>query len=98
MTVYNRMFDGSDYNPLRDDKRLSKQIDRVFECMKDGNWRTLPQIAEATGDPEASISAQLRHLRKERFGAHTINKRHITEGLFQYQLVVAEKVPQLRLV
>jgi len=98
MTVYNRMFDGSDYQPLRDDGRLSKQIDRVFHCMKDGNWRTLPQIAEATGDPEASISAQLRHLRKERFGGHTINKQHVSEGLFTYQLVVNKSPPQLRLV
>jgi len=98
MTVYNRMFDGSDYQPLRDDARLSKQIDRVFHCMKDGNWRTLKHIAEITGDPEASVSAQLRHLRKERFGAHTINKRHITEGLFQYRLVINKSPPQLRLV
>jgi len=56
--------------------------------MRDGNWRTLPQIHAATGEPEASISAQLRHLRKERFGGHTVNRRHIENGLFEYQLIL----------
>lgn len=81
-------FNGSDYFPLRDDPRLIKQITRVFMCMKDGLWRTLGEIAEETGDPEASISAQLRHLRKERFGSHAVNKNHLGNGLYTYQLVV----------
>lgn len=57
-------FDGSDYRPALDDARLAGQILRIFELMKDGAWRTLGEIAAATGDPQASISAQLRHLRK----------------------------------
>ncbi|KKL56177.1 hypothetical protein LCGC14_2247980, partial [marine sediment metagenome] len=36
---------------------------------------TLCEIEDLTGDPPASISAQLRHLRKERFGAHTVERR-----------------------
>ena len=43
--------------------------------MRDAKWRTLKEISELTGDPEASVSAQLRHLRKERFGSHIVNKR-----------------------
>ena len=82
-------FNGSDYVPEKDDVRLRGQIARVYELMKDGQWRTLAEIAEDTGDPPASISAQLRHLRKKRFGEHTVNKRARGEreaGLFEYQL------------
>lgn len=63
-------------------------MQRIWACMKDGEWRSLPAIAAATNDPEASISAQLRHFRKDRFGAHTVNKRYVANGLFEYQLVV----------
>ena len=38
---------------------------------KGGDWRTLRSIADCTGDPEASVSAQLRHLRKDRALART---------------------------
>jgi hypothetical protein len=84
-------FDGSDYVPERDNERLKGQLLRVYNVMKDGEWRTLREIAETTGDPEASISAQLRHLRKERFGAHIVDKEHIESGLYRYRLVVNTK-------
>lgn len=87
-------FDGSDYSPKHDDRRLTGQILRVFDCMKDSEWRTLEEIGRATSDPQASISAQLRHLRKDKFGAHTVNKRnrgHREHGLFEYQLIVAQR-------
>lgn len=81
-------FNGAGYDPARDNARLSTQISRIYHCMKDGAWRTLNQIAETTGDPAASISAQLRHLRKERFGGHSVERQHISRGLFEYRLVV----------
>ena len=81
-------FNGADYQPERDNERLSGQLQRIFDCMKAGHWRTLPQIARLTGDPEASISAQLRHLRKPRFGGHTVNREYIADGLYRYQLIV----------
>jgi len=86
-------FNGPVYEPKHDDPRLTGQALRVFSRMKDGVWRTLQEIADATEDPQASVSAQLRHLRKERFGAHTVNKRHRGErsaGLWEYQLIVNE--------
>jgi hypothetical protein len=82
-------FNGSDYVPARDDDRLRGQQLRIWELMRDGRWLTLGQIAEGTGDPEASISAQLRHLRKPRFGSHTVNKRYRGDGLFEYQVLAA---------
>lgn len=81
-------FDGADYDHDRDSARLTGQILRVFDLMKDQQWRTLREIAAATGDPESSISAQLRHLRKERFGSHTVEREHVGGGLFRYRLIV----------
>jgi hypothetical protein len=40
-----------------------------------GAWLTLGEIAEATEFAEASISAQLRHLRKPHHGRHRVEKR-----------------------
>lgn len=92
-------FNGDDYVPSRDNKRLTGQIKRVHDVMIDGVWRTLEEISNLTGrlhdglpDPPASISAQLRHLRKQRFGGFLVNKRHRgppANGLYEYQLKVA---------
>jgi hypothetical protein len=81
-------FDGPAYEPERDDKRLTGQVLRIFNCMKDAKWRTLKEIEQITGDPQASISAQLRHLRKKRFGEHEVNRNHLGNGLYEYQLIV----------
>lgn len=80
-------FDGPEYIPSRDHERLSSQFRRIFNLMSDGQWRTLQDITDATEDPQSSVSAQLRHMRKVRFGAHTVNRRHMGDGLFEYQLV-----------
>lgn len=81
-------FAGSDYKPERDNIRLGAQLERIFNLMKDGAWRTLEEIELKTGDPQASISAQIRHLKKQRFGGHTVNKEYVGNGLFKYQLIV----------
>lgn len=81
-------FNGPDYLAARDDERLSNQTKRVFDCMKDGQWRTLFEIAEIAEAPQASVSAQLRHLRKDRFGHHTVEKEHVANGLFKYRLIL----------
>lgn len=84
-------FDGSDYDPELDDHRLKPQYGQIFDLMRDSVWRTLPDIAEATGYLVSSISAQLRHMRKKRFGSHTVNKRcrgERDQGLWEYQLIV----------
>lgn len=86
MTLAPSIFNGSDYVPERDNARLAGQLLRVFNAMKDGRRRTLREIAGITGDPEASISAQLRNLRKARFGGHAIGKAHLGGGLYNYWL------------
>jgi hypothetical protein len=86
-------FDGSDYDPATDDARLTTQYARVFAVMERGEWLTLAELERLTHDPAASISAQLRHMRKERFGAHVIEKRHRGEpaaGLWEYRLAPSD--------
>jgi hypothetical protein len=86
-------FNGPEYHPPDDHARLSRQHDRVKAIMSDGAWRTLEEIADQTHDPVASISAQLRHLRKHRFGGHTVNRRargDRSNGLYEYQLLTYE--------
>ena len=83
--------DGSTYEHARDARRLAGQHARVLALMKDGCWRTLSAIAAATKDPEASISARLRDLRKERFGSHGVERRHVADGLFEYRVVLNRK-------
>jgi hypothetical protein len=58
----------------------------VHAVMKDGLWRSLGDIREATGYPEASISARLRDLRKAKFGAHNLERRRTAGGPFEYRL------------
>lgn len=81
-------FDGATYEKERDGLRLAEQMRAVFAVMKDGQFRTLAQLAQMTGAPEASVSARLRDLRKPRFGGHTVNRQYVRKGLHQYQLVV----------
>lgn len=79
-------FNGSDYDHARDALRLTDQMKRVFDALSDKQWHTLEEIAAITGDPTPSISAQIRHLRKARFGSWDIQKIHQHGGLFSYRL------------
>lgn len=65
---------------------------------EDGGWMTLRELAELTNYGEASISAQLRHLRKIRFGGYVVAKRHrgpASEGVWEYR--IAGRTEQARL-
>lgn len=91
----NARFNGYTYVKEFDQERLTGQMKSIFELMKDGKFRTLDEIHKVTNAPHASISAQLRHLRKPRFGSNILNKqiRGIREnGLYEYQLILNEKL------
>jgi hypothetical protein len=79
-------FEGPELTPA-DQARLTTQQQRLVGLMSDGQWRTLNQISERTGIPQASASAQLRHLRRRKFGAHTVDRKHLGNGLYSYRLV-----------
>jgi hypothetical protein len=81
-------FDGDTYAPALDRKRLSGQLERVFNSMSDWQWHSLADLSLHLGGTEASMSARLRDLRKSKFGSHVIDRRRVgTTGLFQYKLV-----------
>src|SRR5437870_8859540 len=61
------------------DYRLRTQLETIREVMLSAaqrdSWLTLREIAAITHYGEASISAQLRHLRKPAFGSYVVEKR-----------------------
>lgn len=85
-------FDGPTYDRDKDKDRLSGQFQKVFDTMRDGQWRTLDDITVITGYPNASISARLRDFRKDKFGKHTVERRRVAQGLFEYRLIVNQGV------
>ena len=89
--MFDQRFDGSNICDPRDRPRLSGQLRRIFVYMKDGNWYTLRSVAEGTKAPESSVSAQIRNLRKKRFGKHKVDKKYLGNGLYHYRLILNEK-------
>jgi hypothetical protein len=92
-------FDGITYDPAQDEKRLCTQLRRVFYVVVDGRWRTIQEIQAKietdlkAHDSESGISARLRDLRKERFGAYDIQRRRRenTNGVWEYRMNIYPK-------
>lgn len=68
---------GPAYDEKIDGERINKQQARIRKFMLNAGWKTLGEIEEALNYPQASISAQLRHLRKRRFGSFIVDKRRM---------------------
>lgn len=86
-------FKGETYEPKHDQARLERQLDRVVVVMADREWHTLAEIAEATGSPEASVSARLRDMRRpiHRKGLGLkIDRERVSRGLYRYRWGVEE--------
>ena len=58
-------------------RALRRDAERASQCE---TWLTLDELAKLTHYPQASISAQLRHLRKPRFGGFELEKRPRASG------------------
>lgn len=79
-------FDGPAYEPKKDFVRLSRQMEDVLLALKSSelkkHWITVSEISRyctrilAENYPEPSISAQIRNLRKVRFGGWDIVGRY----------------------
>jgi hypothetical protein len=87
---------GETFDLAIDYERLNRQTRRVAEFMADAQWHTLAEISGATGDPEASVSARLRDLRRPSLGGYLVERRRVrpAHGLWEYRLLPAES-PQL---
>ena len=77
---------GPAYEPRLDRGRLRTQLgvirDVMLSAAECGTWCTLRELGQMTGYGEASISAQLRHLRKPQFGGYVVEtRRRRGEGL-----------------
>lgn len=83
--------DGATYRRDLDRPRLGRQAQDVWNLMADGEWRTLAQIAAATGHPEASVSARLRDFRKDGWGGHVVVAEReptlLDTGTWRYRVV-----------
>lgn len=84
---------GPTYKEGIDGDRLRHQMERIRMLMVEagimGKWLSLAEIELFTGYPQASISAQLRHLRKEAFGGHIVRKRRrepAYRGVWEYHV------------
>jgi hypothetical protein len=85
-------FDGRTYVPELDYERLGAQMRRVWDAMSDGQWWTLAGLSEHTGDPEASVSARIRDLRKKKMGGYVVVRQRIGGGLYRYRLELEEPI------
>lgn len=87
---------GPAFDEERDGARIRGQMLRIRDLMADGVWRTLAEIEEATRFPQASISAQLRHLAKNKFGSHVKEKRRRkgTRATWEYRLLLPKPKEQ----
>ena len=79
-----------------DETQLDAIRDLMLEVAERGKWLTLDEIAGITEFGEASVSAQLRHLRKPRHGRFRVEKRRRSDGetengrdigLWEYQVL-----------
>ena len=88
---------GPDYNEKLDGKRVRGQMDEIRKYMLWTGWATLAEIESALGYPQSSISAQLRHLRKERFGGYRVDKRRRSQGTWEYRVQAPQRTGQMRM-
>ena len=58
---------------VRNQREILRDV--MLTAEKCGAWLTLRELSRMTHYGEASISAQLRHLRKPRFGGFVVEKR-----------------------
>ena len=75
---------GPDYRESRDGQRLGDQRDAIRDWMlSHGAWKTPREISRhfaalGVDYPTQSVEAQLRHLRKARFGGYRVPRRKRT--------------------
>ena len=86
---------GPAYSAQIDGKRINKQHESIKSYMLGLSqfdiWKTLAEIEGDLGFPQASISAQLRHLRKEIFGGFSVDKRR-RGNAWEYKVSIPVKM------
>jgi hypothetical protein len=102
-------FPGTAYDPKIDGLRLLKQYEHIRDYMltmaesdrrfrhRSEGFRTLQEIEQATGHLTASVSAQLRNLKKPEFGSYLLEKRRRAPdgGTWEYKLMAPMTISTL---
>ena len=85
---------GREFDEKLDGQRIRRQMDVIREYMLSAHlYLSLAEIERALRYPQASISAQLRHLKKEAYGSHIVTKRRRGEsGTWEYMVKSSELV------
>lgn len=91
-------FGGVTFQPGSDGRRLRRQLVAVWQVMQDRAWHQLPEIVErlkgeGVKATTQSVSARIRDLRKEQFGAHMVIRRRVAGGVWEYRLVSRIEYP-----
>jgi len=84
--------DGATFDHGRDSTRLGAEYKAVWDVMSDGLWHTPYELERRTGYDWASIGARLRDFRKKRNGEHTVERRYVERGLFEYRLIISRSM------
>jgi hypothetical protein len=79
-------FDGATYDEKRDKGRLQRQLATIKGIMFDHQPHTLTELAGCAGCLTTSASARVRDLRKAKHGGHTVTRRNIGGGVWEYTL------------
>jgi DNA-binding transcriptional regulator GbsR (MarR family) len=61
-------------------------LKRLYAVMLGGEEYTLDQLSVMLGADTPSISARIRDLRKWKYGANTIVRRHLGDRVYGYSL------------
>ena len=77
---------GTTFNHTFDAERLACQARKVYDLMRDSQWRTLSEIRELISQPEASISARLRDLRKLGLTVERRRRGNPKQGIHEYRV------------
>ena len=71
----------------------TRQLGQVYAVMKDGKAITLWSLRCLIADKfnayhsETAISARIRDLRKPRYGAHNVETKRRSKGVYEYRLI-----------
>jgi hypothetical protein len=89
---------GPAFNEVLDGARLRTQMEVIRDFMLGAGWKTLGEIEAEVGYPQASVSAQLRHLRRDWAGSYEVLKRRRTNGTWEYSVLPPEPKGQMKLL
>lgn len=91
---------GPAYDSVLDGERIRRQMQTIKEYMLQEEWKTLQEMENMLHYPQASISAELRHLRKVRFGGYAVDKRRrqcAVGKVWEYRVRVPSESAQLEM-